>query len=234
MKGFPHIVSRRIQDSEIPRIIFDKRSPEQVYEDKLKFIKESNIQQFNSELSANACELYSEAYDINKIANANKSSANAILSHFDQNPHQTLYVAGKSFLGKTRTVYEALRKVSTSGLTLKVIHGIKFSLDAAVACCEAEKYESWLKTYTDPGLLFIDDFAKKINENTALAIHHILEERTKRRKPTWMTSQLDGSMLRTRLAKIEGDDHTAEGLITRLSKHGKVILFKGDANEICR
>lgn len=207
------------------------RTQDQQQEDLCNINKEKSIEQFKRELRANACDLYSEAYDINKISNANKSSANAILSHFDQNPHQTLYVAGKSFLGKTRTVYEALRKVSTSGLTLKVIHGIKFSLDAAVACCEAEKYEPWLKTYIEPGLLFIDDFAKKINENTALAIHHILEERTKRRKPTWMTSQLDGSMLRTRLAKIEGDDHTAEGLITRLSKHGRVILFKADTEQ---
>ena len=119
-------------------------------------------------------------------------------------PHG-MVLHGVSHRGKTRSVWELLRKISAENRSLKIIatDGTSWGDECAARFKDNTVYD-WLEEQFKADLLFIDDLDKLVHTDRVEAeVFRIFKLRCERQLPTIFTTNLVEEKLRARFANAE-------------------------------
>lgn len=134
-----------------------------------------------------------------------------------------LLVVGASRAGKTRAVYQMLRRKFMEGAKVSAFRGTKWT-ELAIAKArggdESPEARRLIAEAHSADLTFVDDFAKnRWTETTEVAFWELLEDRGSRRKPVILTCTETGD------AMIQRMGHSGQDIINRLREFCDVIKF---------
>lgn len=160
------------------------------------------------------------------------------VSRFPARPHREalnwkfpngtgLWIEGTSGTRKSRLAYELIRLRILDGTfsSVEIVSGMAFSdLVAAKWADEAQEKAgatAKLARAATSRLLYIDDLDKFRPTTSALnALLYILEERTKHRLPTMITTQANAATLLAKMVEAAKTDHTEPpAILRRLMEH---------------
>lgn len=149
--------------------------------------------------------------------------ANVAQTWWAKDDGKGLGIYGGSGLGKTRAMWEILKRHHFAGRKVKAIDAIGLE-NAAGDRHYSDRRESLSARHSiqqckHVGILYIDDLGKeRASPAVAKVLHDIIEHRTRNRLTTLWTSEKVGAELGARL----GDDY-ADGLIRRLREFSTII-----------
>lgn len=133
-----------------------------------------------------------------------------------------LWVIGASGYGKTRTMWQMLRReIVELNRTAVVMDGVEFSNACVAAFSDGSKTERFLQSLVQPAIFVIDDLAKRFTKSTAEAFFAVLDRRTARQRPLILTTNCDGKALE----KMIADPQLSDPMRRRLRQFCETVIF---------
>lgn len=130
-----------------------------------------------------------------------------------QDPGFGLLLKGRPGRGKT---HQACAALSVLAGRCSVMFASATDVAAGYRSARGEE-SSFLASLTAPRALVIDDLGKERGWGALEAIFHVIDRRGQKKRPTIVTTNLDGKALLDKYAKESVE--TAEALISRLSRY---------------
>lgn len=138
-----------------------------------------------------------------------------VAEEYDPKARESWILFGATRVGKTRTAYLLAKRYSqvigrpASFYTMRRFESI---IDRSF---REKKHAEVLDGLIECPFLVIDDFGKeKLTERLAVDLFAILDERTSNRRPTLITTNLNGDLLESKFAAV--DANLAAALVARL------------------
>lgn len=109
--------------------------------------------------------------------------------------HQGLVFHGDTGTGKTRIVFQLLRRLFEEGRSIRVLTASEFRRNYTAAAM-ANDAEEWVERLGQTDVLFLDDLGQtKMTEVSEEVLLDVLDLRTRNMKPTFFTTQYVGNDL---------------------------------------
>lgn len=135
-----------------------------------------------------------------------------------------LFIIGPTGHGKTRAVFQMLRRMKEQGRTIGVLDGIQFASACTAAFGNDVSLDRWLREMVSYDILFIDDLAKRFTPATQQGLFAVLDRRTSRRKPVIITINISGDALEQMIAEDQRAN-LAGPIRRRLRDYCEVAVF---------
>lgn len=205
-------------DCPIAREIDDARMEDATYGplDPAKKASMERIQAF-----CRICPVEMQKTDVSKIP-AQEASLQKVLTH--SNGAKGLIVRGVSGSGKSRAVWMLVKRlIVDEGLSVHYDSSFEFGAGASDAYRHGSEQE-WIRERVTPDVLFLDDLGKsKFTARVGEALFEIVDRRTSRGLPIFITTNFIGANLKSRF----DDQELAEPLLRRLREFCEdVVLTK--------
>jgi DNA replication protein DnaC len=133
-----------------------------------------------------------------------------------------LIVNGVSGKGKTRAMWGLVKKLYVEqGISFEWLDALTFS-DNSIAAARDNCLAKYVKTLSRFPLLVLDDLGKsKMTQKVGESLFGLLEERTSRERPTYITTNFVAETLSARFE----DEETSKPLVRRLREFCKTITL---------
>ncbi len=136
-----------------------------------------------------------------------------------------LLLVGPTGTGKTRCVWQLLRRLILQGRSVKSFDGLGWGVAVSAAFGTPDETEQWLDRVCKADVLFIDDLFKvKMTEAQEQAAYGVFERRTNHLLPIICTLNSTGRMILDRMTD-QGRADRGEPLIRRMGEFCEVVTF---------
>lgn len=144
---------------------------------------------------------------------------------WDYASRKGLILVGDSGMGKTRCAWQLMKRLYVlEWINFMAITELQFSHEVATFG-KSESLSSWIKNICECKVLFIDDLGKSVmTERVTSELFYVLEERTKHKRPTIITMQIEAGNLYQKFSSRSGKE-IAEAILNRLKAHCEIINF---------
>lgn len=165
--------------------------------------------------------------DITKLKEISSGKCDDVLSwKYDS---KGLFITGPFRCGKTRAVWELLRRNWMSNETsFRSMTNFELVLDSNQMKGFGGDYGKWKSKVISPKILFLDDLGKsKLDEFATGALFELIDGRAARNKPTIITSNETRATLEEKVLRSAGEfsQRTIEAITERISEFFNVIEF---------
>lgn len=135
---------------------------------------------------------------------------------------QGLIVKGQSGRGKTRAMWALVKSLYVDhGFAFEWMDALTFS-DNSIAAARDNTLAAYVKRLTVPAVLVLDDLGKsKMTQKVGEALFSLVEARTSREKPIYITTNFIGDTLSARFE----DEETSQPLLRRLREFCHTITL---------
>lgn len=138
-----------------------------------------------------------------------------VAAEYDPRAKESWLLFGATRVGKTRTSYLLARKHAQVIGTAAHFYTMRRLESVIDRSFREKKHAEVLDNLIEVPFLVIDDFGKeKLTERLAVDLFAILDERSSNRRPTVITTNLNGDLLEAKFASI--DPNLAAALVARL------------------
>lgn len=173
----------------------------------------------------NFSKLCPESYKSFKKELLPKPSCYEKVLEWDYSTKKGLIMIGDSGLGKTRCAWQLMKRLYVlEWIEFKAITELQFSHEVA-NFGKSDNLAAWMNKLCTCKVLFIDDLGKSVmTERVTSELFYVLEERTKHKRPTIITMQIEASNLYQKFSSRSGKE-IAEAILNRLKAHCEIINF---------
>lgn len=138
-----------------------------------------------------------------------------IVHEYDPQARESWLLFGSTRVGKTRTAYLLAKKHTATNGTPAHFYTMRRLESVIDRSFREKKHAEVLDNLIEAPFLVIDDFGKeKLTERLAVDLFALLDERTANRRPTIITTNLNGDLLEAKFAAV--DANLAAALVARL------------------
>lgn len=116
-----------------------------------------------------------------------------------------ILITGPSGEGKTRCLFELLRRLLREGRSIEAFDAVQFGHECARRFQDQDAADTWLRYLVSVDIVFFDDFGKeRLTDRSEAEMFGLLERRTARHKPTFFTTNYTGQMILSRMSEDRG------------------------------
>lgn len=140
-----------------------------------------------------------------------------------------LLIHGPTGTGKTRSMFELLRREFDDGRHIASMTHSDFALKARELQQDQWRLDKWIKVLAGVDILFVDDLGKgklsRMDGQGSAAeevLFHVFDKRTANRLPTMWTTENTCAELKTRISLERG-----QSFVRRLVEFSEIVLFGG-------
>lgn len=149
----------------------------------------------------------------------------AVVDAWNPASRQSLIIFGGTRTGKTRAAYLVAEKFAKATGRSPVFHSMRTFSAALMKGFRDKRHDEQLDSLCRAPLLVLDDLGKeKLTDRMASDLFALIDDRTANRRPTVLTTNLDGNALEARLS--HSDPELASALVARLREFF-ILSFSG-------
>ena len=150
------------------------------------------------------------------------SKQRGIVMGWRMNP-RGLLIPGPSGTGKTRTVWQLMRRLRVEeGLQVRIFDCVSFQHECNRHAMDSETFEHWAKQIVEVDVLFFDDLGKfRLSDRVESELFAVVERRCAWERPIIATTNDTDASLKARMSEDRG-----EPLIRRLKEFCQIVAFE--------